>query len=181
MSTLALIWCEFRHHWVNATLGTVGLIIAVALLVAIRMTTSAAERETRRVMRDMGFNLRIIPRDTDMNHFWTYGIPDKTMSEDAVQTLAAQHGTFLSFNHLTPALEGRIDIGGQPALLTGLGDTIVEPGGGKKPMGFRIKPGQVFIGRAIADRLNVKPGDTIQLADGQLKVQRVLGESGRGG
>ena len=105
MSLADLILRELRHHWANALLVTLGLVIAVALLVAVKMTTAAAERETRRVMRDLGFNLRIIPRATDMDHFWTHGFSDQTMPEEAVRRLAASHGVFLSFNHLTPALE----------------------------------------------------------------------------
>ncbi|HSH16161.1 MAG TPA: FtsX-like permease family protein [Verrucomicrobiae bacterium] len=176
MTLIGLILRELRHHWVNALLGTLGLVIAVALLVAVSMTTAAAERETRRVMRDLGFNLRIIPRATDMDYFWTHGIADQTMPEDAVKRLAEQHGVFLSFNHLTPALEGRIEVAGRPTLLTGIGDTIV--GGGKQPMGFRIKPGQVFLGRSIADRLEAKRGGTIRLGEREFTVERILGESG---
>lgn len=178
MSLLGLIARELRHHWVNALLGTLGLVIAVALLVAVKMTTAAAQRETTRVMRDLGFNLRIIPRATDMDHFWTHGFSDQTMPEDAVKRLAAQHGVFLSFNHLTPALEGRIDVGGRPALLTGLGETIVDPNEGKQPMGFRLKPGQVILGRAIADRLEAKRGGVVRLNEQEFTVERILGESG---
>lgn len=178
MSLLGLIARELRHHWVNALLGTLGLVIAVALLVAVQMTTAAAQRETTRVMRDLGFNLRIIPRATDMDHFWTHGFSDQTMPEDAVKRLAAQHGVFLSFNHLTPALEGRIDVGGRPALLTGLGETIVDPNEGKQPMGFRLKPGQVILGRAVADRLAAKRGGVVRLNEQEFAVERILGESG---
>jgi putative ABC transport system permease protein len=178
MSLFGLIARELRHHWVNALLGTLGLVIAVALLVAVKMTTAAAQRETTRVMRDLGFNLRIIPRATDMDHFWTQGFSDQTMPEDAVKRLAAQHGVFLSFNHLTPALEGRIDVGGRPALLTGLGETIVDPNEGKQPMGFRLKPGQVILGRAIADRLETKRGGVVRLNEQEFAVERILGESG---
>ena len=138
MSVLGLILREFRHHWINAALSAAGLIIAVALLVAVRMTTGAAERETRRVMRDLGFNLRIIPRATDMDQFWSNGFSDQTMPEETARKLAAQRGIFVSFNHLTPSLESKIEVGGGTALLTGLGETLVNPGDGKQPMGFRL-------------------------------------------
>lgn len=178
MSLAGLILRELRHHWANALLVTLGLVIAVALLVAVKMTTAAAERETRRVMRDLGFNLRIIPRATDMDHFWTHGFSDQTMPEEAVRRLAASHGVFLNFNHLTPALEGRLELGGRPALLTGLGETIVDPNEGKQPMGYRLKPGQVILGRAIATRLEAKRGETIRLSNREFTVERILGESG---
>ena len=164
MTRVSIILREMRHHWVNTSLCTLGLVIAVALLVAVKMTTAAAER--------------VIPRSTDMDHFWTFGIPDQTMSQDVVQTLAAQSGVFMSFNHLTPALEGRIDVEGRPALLTGIGETIVDPKTGKQPMGFRIKPGQVFLGREIANRLDAKPGASVHLKGKEFTVERILGESG---
>lgn len=178
MNLGGLILRELRHRWVNAMLSGFGLTIAVALLVAVKMTTAASERETRRVMRDLGFNLRIIPRTTDMDHFWTHGYSDETMAEDAVKRLAAGHGVFLSFNHLTPALEGRLEVGGKPALLTGLGDTIVDPNEGKQPMGFRLKPGQIILGPAIAERLNAKRGGTVRIGEREFVVERILGESG---
>lgn len=178
MNLGGLILRELRHRWVNAMLSGFGLTIAVALLVAVKMTTAASERETRRVMRDLGFNLRIIPRTTDMDHFWTHGYSDETMAEDAVKRLAAGHGVFLSFNHLTPALEGRLEVGGKPALLTGLGDTIVDPNESKQPMGFRLKPGQIILGPAIAERLNAKRGGTVRIGEREFVVERILGESG---
>jgi len=178
MTLLSLILREWRHHWINALLSTVGLTIAVALLVALRMTTGAAERETRRVMRDLGFNLRIIPKTTDMDYFWTHGFSDQTMPESTVRTLADQSGIFVTFNHLTPALEGRVALAGASAILTGLGETIVSPHEGRQPMGFRIKPGEAFLGHSVAQRLQVKKGDTFELAGKKLRVEKALSESG---
>ncbi len=178
MTWIQLLLREACHHWVNTLLGGFGLAIAVALLVAVQMTTEAAERETRRVMRDLGFNLRIIPRETDMDHFWDHGFSDQTMSEDTTRKLAAQHGSFLSFNHLTPTLEGRIQAGDRPVLLTGVGETLVGPGEAKQPMGLRIKPGQVILGSGVAARLKVKRGGLIRLGQRDFTVDRVLAESG---
>ncbi len=178
MTLLNLLLRETRHHWVNALLGALGLAMAVALVVTVRMTTAAAERETRRVMRDLGFNLRIIPRTTDMDHFWTHGFSDQTMPEETVRKMAVQNGVFLSFNHLTPTLEGRIQAGDRPALLTGVGETLIGPGEAKQPMGFRLKPGHVFLGSAIATRLNAKRGGAVRLGGREFKVERVLAESG---
>lgn len=178
MKLFPLLVRELRYRWVNAVLSAAGLTIAVALLVAVKITTDGAERETRRVMRDLGFNLRIIPRSTDMSHFWTHGYSDQTMPETTVQQLASQRGIFVSFNHLTPALEGRIQLGGETALLTGIGDTITAPGEAKQPMGFRIKPGEAYLGHGIATRLQGKRGATFSIEGKQFKIERVLAESG---
>jgi ABC-type lipoprotein release transport system permease subunit len=178
MPLLSLILRELRHHRGNALLGALGLTLAVALIVAIQITTAAAHRETTRVMRDLGFNLRIIAADTDMDHFWSHGFPDRTLPFDSVQRLADQHGVFLTFNHLTPTLEGRLTLADRPALLTGVGDTIVGPGEVKQPMGFRIQPGQAYLGAALAQRLKVRRGDALSVANHTFTIERVLAESG---
>lgn len=178
MNLAGLILRELRHHWINAVLCALGLSIAVGLLVAVQMTTRAAERETRRVMRDLGFNLRIIPRATDMDFFWAQGFPDQTMPEALVHKLAAQRGAFLAFNHLTPTLEGRLQLGDRPLRLSGIGETLVSPGEGRQPMGFRIKPGQLFLGSAAAQRLQAGRAGSVQLGDKTFQVERVLPETG---
>lgn len=178
MSLFALILKELRHHWLNSSLVFAGLAVAVALLTAARLTTTAAERETRRVMRDLGFNLRIVPRDTDLDAFWERGYSDKTMPADTVQKMAAQQGLFISFNHLTPSLEQRFPVGGRDVLLTGIGSSVIGPGEKKQPMGFVIAKGTVYLGSSIATRLGAQPRGTIDLAGRTFTVEKVLAESG---
>ncbi|MBL9135724.1 MAG: hypothetical protein JNK85_07645 [Verrucomicrobiales bacterium] len=178
MNTLRLILRELRHHRLNALLSLAGLTGAVALLVIIQMTTTAAARETRRVMRDLGFNLRIIPKATDMDHFWAHGFSDQTMPADTVTRLAAQQGIFVTFNHLTPALEGRLALGDREFLLTGVGDSVVGPGEAKQPMGFKIARGHVYLGSTVAQHLKAKRGSTLPLKTRDFNVERVLAESG---
>ncbi len=178
MSTLGLIFRELRHHKANAALVVLALAGTVALLVAVRILATAAERETRRVTRDLGFNLRILPRDVDPDQFLADGHSDKTLPADAVTRLAAAAGTFVSFNHLTPSLERRIQLGGRDAILDGLGPSVVGPGEKKQPMGFNIPSGKAYIGHALAQRLDARPGATIDVKGKALAVERVLVESG---
>lgn len=178
MSLIALILRELRHHRLNAALSLLGLVAAVALLVILRHMTTAAERETRRVVRDLGFNVRIIPRETDPEQFFATGYSDKTLPADAVQRLADGAQTFVSFNHLTASLERRIPIGDRDALLTGLGPAVVGGGDKKQPMGFKIAPGKAHVGFLLARRLGAKVGGTIPLKGRALVVEKVLVESG---
>ena len=178
MSLLSLILRELRHHRLNAVLSLLGLVAAVALLVILRHLTTAAERETRRVVRDLGFNVRIIPRETDPEQFFSTGYSDKTLPADAVQRLADSAQTFVSFNHLTASLERRIPIGDRDALLTGLGPAVVGGADKKQPMGFKIAPGKAHIGFLLARRLGAKVGGTIPLKGRSLVVEKVLVESG---
>ena len=178
MNLLPLLYRELWYRRVNAALAVVAITGTVALLVAIRMLTGAAERETRRVMRDIGFNLRILPRDVDPDRFLTEGRSDKTMPADAVNRLAAAAGAFVSFNHLTPSLERLVQMGGRDAILTGLGSSVVGPGEKKQPMGFSIPEGKAFLGSTLALRLGVKAGSSIEVLGRSLEVERVLVESG---
>lgn len=178
MNLVALIFKELRYHWVNAVLAWLGLSIAVALLTVIRTTSAAAERETRRVMRDMGFNLRIISKHTDMDVFWSTGVPDKTLPIDTVARMAAQHGLFVAFNHLTPVLERRLTVGGHDVRLTGIGPSTIGPGEKKQPMGFVIGKGTVFVGATAAEWLGAKAKQTVTLNGRTFTVERVLAEAG---
>ena len=176
--TLQNILREGWYSRLNSALMLVALTGAVTLLTAVHLLTAAAERETRRVVRDMGFNLRILPKDTDPERFFLEGYSENTLPADTVTRLAAGAGTFITFNHLTPVLERRIRLGGHECLLTGLGDTVVGPGEKKQPMGFRIAPGTAQVGSILAERLGVKVGGTVEVAGRTLRVERVLLEAG---
>jgi putative ABC transport system permease protein len=178
MPLLALILKELRHHRWNALLSALALVAAVTLVTSVRTLSAGAERETRRVMRDLGFNLRIIPRDTRMDHLWAHGYSDATMPEDTVRKLAAQRGIFLTFNHLTATLQQRFPVAGTEAILQGLAPSVIGPGEAKQPMGFQIATGHVYLGREIATRLGAQPSRNITLGTRTFQVERVLAESG---
>lgn len=128
MSPLRLILREIWHHRWNSFWTAGALVAAVTLLVAVRITSQAAERETRRVMRDLGFNLRIIPAGTDTAHLWSKGYSDLTMPEEYVKTLAAQKGVFVTFNHLTATLRQRYPLARGEVLLEGVSPSISDEG-----------------------------------------------------
>jgi putative ABC transport system permease protein len=152
--------------------------VAVALFVAYSTTMEASQRETTRLARDIGFNLRIIPQDTDMERFWLTGFSDRTMPEHSVQRLAQYDGVFLTFNHLVATLQGTFKLEGRPILLTGLAPTLTAPDQKKQPMGFAIPAGTVFVGYQVAEQFGLNQGDAIQLGADPFTVARCLIESG---
>ena len=62
--------------------------------------------------------------------------------------------------------------------MTGLSPTITAPEQKKQPMGFEIKPGTVHLGYQVAQRLELKNGDALELAGQKFRVERALVESG---
>jgi putative ABC transport system permease protein len=178
MSLAWLIWRELAHRRLNAFLGTLGVLVAVALFVAYFTTAEASRRETTRLTRDIGFNLRIIPGDTDMEQFWTDGYSARTMAEDTVQELAKYDRVFVVFNHLVATLEDRFRVQGRETILTGLARAITAPAQQKQPMGFAIEPGTVHLGYQVAQGFGLKKGDSLELGSARFTVAQRLAESG---
>jgi putative ABC transport system permease protein len=83
---LSLILKEISFRKWHTAMMLCGLISVTALITAYLSTESAAERETKRVARDLGFNLRILPKQTNMDLYWFQGFSDQTMPEGTVKT-----------------------------------------------------------------------------------------------
>jgi putative ABC transport system permease protein len=177
MIMLSIIIKEIVHRKLNFIFGAVAVTMAVALVVSFFTMSSASNRETIRLTRDMGFNLRIIPKETDMNDFWTNGYSGITMPENYV--LKFNQFKDFSYAHLATTLHERITWQGKDVILTGLTLKEVEPSGrAKSPMIFTIEKGTVQIGYEVAKAFKIKKGETIHLLDEQFFVAKVLPENG---
>jgi predicted lysophospholipase L1 biosynthesis ABC-type transport system permease subunit len=177
MRLVGLIFRELGFRWANGLLAVAALAAAVAICVALAMSHAAAERETRRLTRDIGFNLRIIPRDADETDFLLQGYADATMPTDVVDQLAANKT--IAYNHLVATLKQKIDIDGKTAILTGLGDTRFPPGGKKKqPMSQHIEPGTAHLGNRIAEQLGLPADGLLTIGEVSLQIERVAPPAG---
>jgi ABC-type lipoprotein release transport system permease subunit len=177
MTTFHLIFKEFIHRKINSLLSLLAIVMAVALFVSFFTTGEASKRETTRLMRDMGFNLRIIPKETDMDKFWAAGFSEYTMPEEYVNRFASNKN--FAYNHLTAILQKRVSWRDTDVILTGISPEEVSlPGERKSPMNFRIEPGTVYIGFELARSLEIKKGDAIDISGKSFVVARCLPESG---
>ena len=154
---------EVGFRKLNALFSLLGLTLAVTIVAASQLLAEADERETRRVTRDMGFNLRLIPSKTDLGQFYRDGFSRHAMEATTLDRLATQLTNNVSFNHLVGSLRRDYTINGQNILLVGLSKTFVAPGQGKKPMGFEIKEGTIHIGSEIARWQELKKGDAMHV------------------
>jgi putative ABC transport system permease protein len=178
MSIVRLIIRELWHRKLSFGLGALAVVATVALFTGFFTLAEAAKRETVRVTRDLGFNLRIIPKATDMDRFWTLGYSEQTMPEDIVPRFARYDRVFVSFNHLVATLQQRYAVAGKEVLLTGLAAAITAPEQRSRPMGYAIKPGTVIVGSQVAQRLGLKKGAALPLGGRHFTVERCLAESG---
>jgi putative ABC transport system permease protein len=176
VSITKLICKELWHRKVNFLLGVLAVTTAVAFYVAFFTAAKASERETARLMLSMGYNLHIISKDADAGVFLMTGIPDRTMPQAYLDTLASQKK--ISYNHLLATLERKMTWRGIELILTGLAPEVCPPGRKTPAMVVEIKPGTAYVGHRIAEVLQLRNGDTITLAEKPLMVERCLEESG---
>jgi ABC-type lipoprotein release transport system permease subunit len=177
MATVNLIFKEIVHRKINSLLALLAVVIAVALFVAFVTTGRAYRRETRRVMRDMGQNLRIIPKKTTMDEFWSHGFSQHTMPEEYVRRFASLKG--YSYTHLTATLQKKVQWKDRTIILTGiLPEVLPLDKRFQKPMTFSVKPGDVYIGHQVAQIFDIKKADKIDLFGKSFNVKRVLLASG---
>jgi ABC-type lipoprotein release transport system permease subunit len=175
-TTVLLIWKELLHRWGSFLLGAAALTTAVALSVALAITETASQRETRRVTRDLGFNLRIIPRETDMEQFYLTGYSDRTMPENSLDKLARMEK--FSYNHLVASLQRKIQIAGHHVLLMGISGERAPPGKKKPPMIFSVEAGTVHVGHEVARLLELNQGDRLPLGEENPRVARTMPATG---
>jgi len=161
---------ELLHRRVNFFLSTLAVTLAVAASVGMSYAMTAMGRETRRVMRDLGFNLKIIPATQNIDTYLLTGQLDQTMPEDVLHRLASQ--TSMTYNHLVATLRSHIEVAGYQAMLVGVSEELFPPGRKKPIMQPSIERGLVHLGDQIASRLNVQKGDNILIRKHSFVVAR---------
>ncbi len=176
MTILGLIFKEIRHRKINFALGSLAVMMAVALFISFFIAAKASNRETARLMLTMGFNLHIISKDTDMNEFLLTGLPDKTMPEQYTEILASQKQ--ISYNHLLATLQKKITWRGLDVVLTGLAPEVSPLGRKTPPMSYQIERGSLYVGYRVAKALGLNESDVVQIKGKTFKVAKCLSESG---
>lgn len=174
---MRLILKEIKHRKFNFLMGLLGMVTLVALVIMFYTMTEATQKETIRLTRDMGFNVRIIPGESDINQFWLDGYSNLSMSQNVVDKLVNQKS--VNYAHLTATLHKRVQWRDKNAVLTGLSSKEREPSGAiKSKMIFAIEKNKVYLGYEIANQFNIKKGDVISILDKDFEVSKTLSESG---
>ncbi len=170
---------EIVYRKFNFLLGAFGVTTAVAIVVIFIVMTKASGNETRRLTRDMGFNLRIIPESTNMNDFWISGHSNNTMPENYVNILVDKKSFY--YAHLTATLHKKIEWNSLETILIGISPKELEPSGKQKSkMIFAIPKGKIYVGYELALAEGIKKGDRISVLGTEFLVERTLAETGSG-
>lgn len=198
MNIFKLLLDEIRYRKINFVLMLIGVTVAVSLFVAgaaivngyhsksieqyeaMQQETADAlaevEDETRKIMLKMGFNLKILHRDTNMDNFWAEGYSEQDMPQEYIERLAnAEQLTLVT--HLVATLQRKTTWNDRKVLLMGyLPETPKAHEKAKKPMGFNIDPGTVYVGYNLGR--DHQEGDTIEIFGKPFTIAKLLPERG---
>ncbi len=177
MFTVRMLFQEIRHRKLNFLSATIAVMAAVGLFVGVFTASEASRRETIRLMRNMGLNLLIVPKGTDMVDFWSRDFAKEEMPEEYVHRLA--NSERVSVQHLVARLQKRFEWRGRQVLLTGILPEIqMRHLPRKSPMSPTIAPGTVYLGYELWRTARIAKGATIKLGGKQFKVAKLLKEQG---
>ncbi len=176
MGITRLILKELAHRKGAALLAVLAVVTAVGFSVAFFTLGEASQRETRRNMRDIGQNLRIIAKETDMGEFWDNDYSSVMMPQEWVHRFEKVTGLF--YSHLSATLKQRIDWNRHPALVTGMATEVAPPDRKKPSMTYNIKRGEIFLGYELAQGLGLRKQDQVRIREKPFTVASTLAEAG---
>ncbi len=196
MATLKLLFAELWFRRLNFVLSLSAVTAAAMLYVAgpvlvqgygtetTRLTgqidTELAEMEdqTRKLMLTMGFNLMIVPANTNMADFWADDFSNEDMPESYVRTLA-ESPHLEHIRHLVATLQQRVRWNDRNVLLVGYQKEVPQTHfASKKPMGYSVPKGQVYLGYELWKPAGLKEGDPVEFLGDSFTLARALPERG---
>jgi putative ABC transport system permease protein len=175
VSTTTIIRRELRFRWFSAFAAISIVAAAVALVLCSQLFAAANEEATRRIQRDIGLNVVILPPQTELDAWWIDRIPKGSMPESWIDRLQDQDVA----NRLVPMLVARVELGAGEVLLTGIAEERFKRGKGMKPVfGRSIESGGIILGASAALGAGVSEGDSVTIRERTFTVSRILEPSG---
>ncbi len=153
------------------------------ILTAKREQTDAdmkrLEDDTRKIMRELGFNLLILPKDQNLSDLYADNFAAKTMPEEFAAKLA--QSKIATINHVLPSLQRKIKWPEKDCtiILFGTrGELPMAAGNEKKPLLELVPPGKVVLGHELYRSLSIKVGDELVLLGRTFTVEKLHPERG---
>lgn len=188
-----LVLKEIKNRKLNFLSGLISVIIAVStvtgaitLLRIHDMETTeiitTKEKETRermallqddyrKISKDLGFNLLILPKDQNITDLYADNYASKYMPESFVDSLAASKSVLI--RHLLPTLQQKMTWPEEKRtiVLTGTrGEVPFLHKAPKEPMMDAVSPGEMIIGYELHNSLGLKPGDKTVLMGKEFSI-----------
>lgn len=129
------------------------------------------EDDYRKIMKKLGFNLLILPKDQNISDLFANDFASKLMPESYVDSLAASRSMLI--RHLLPSLQQKIEWPEKrrTIILIGIrGEVPFLHKDPKEPMMIAVPKGTMVIGFELHDKLGLKQGDEVKLLGRKFKV-----------
>jgi ABC-type lipoprotein release transport system permease subunit len=136
---------------------------------------AALDDEIRKITKNLGFNIMILPKDQNLAEFHADDFAAETMPEDHVDRLAGSRDV-LTINHLRPALVRKLEWPEQKRQIILMGVRGVVPFkhlNEKKPLAQPVPPGKIDVGHVLAEQLALAPGGSVTLSGETFEVNRI--------
>jgi len=202
VSILRLVVREILHRKVNFVLALVSVAVAVGALVgaktllradAIRTQQILEEKQKevekagaelqdamRKIMKGLGFNIWILPKDQDLSELRLEHTASKTMPEEYAHRLA--NSRIMTINHLLPMITRKIqwpEQGNFTVVVVGTrGEVPLLHRLPKKPIIDHVPEGTMVIGQLVHKKLGLQEGDTVKLLGREFTITKVYPERG---
>jgi len=201
MSIWKLVVAEILHRKLNFGLALLSVVVATACLVgaftllrAHDLRTdriiAAKELETqkqmavmeddyRKIMKELGFNVLILPGDQDLGDLYTRGYASHYMPEEYAHRLAASDS--ISVRHLLPSLQQKLEWPerGLTVILAGVrGEMPLLHYANKEPILVAVPPGTMVLGHQLHRTLQLSEGDRVEFLGKSFTVGRCNAERG---
>jgi ABC-type lipoprotein release transport system permease subunit len=172
-----MILREMQSSPVNTLLSLLTVAVAAGVLVAMVCLSRASVDATRKMMKDMGFNLLITPPGVEPARYQALDFSGGDMPESYIDKLA---GSTVLAQHLVGKYQKTIDVQGMTAVLTGVLPEVTKHGTVKAPMptAYEVEQGTVKVGSALAEAMKLSPGDSVTILGRAFMVDTVLPEKG---
>ena len=193
MKISTLVIKEMKRRRLNFFLGLLSVVFAVTTVTgALTMlqihdhitneTITEKEAETvermalleddyRKIMKNLGFNLLILPKDQNISDLFANDFASKLMPESYVDSLAASRSMLI--RHLLPSLQQKIEWPEKhrTIILIGIrGEVPFLHKDPKEPMMIAVPEGTMEMGFELHDKLGLKQGDEVKLLGRKFKV-----------
>jgi hypothetical protein len=130
-------------------------------------------------MKQLGFNVLILPEDQDLAELHLDGTLSATMPESYVDRLA--NSPIVTVRHLLPAVTRRVEWPEQEmeVVLHGTrGEVPLAHAGRKSPLLEAVAPGKIVVGHEIGRQLDLDVGDQVTLMGEDFEVSTVHPQRG---
>ncbi len=137
---------------------------------------AAMDKQTKRIMRDLGVNLRVVHKDTNLGNLYTDFVA-VDFPEEYVQKLATSP-QIETIVHLIATLQEKVKWRDRTALVVGTlpVSTVAQIGENKEHMAVAVEPGCVFVGHELGAGL--KADQTIEIEGQPFKIAQIMPEYG---